>query len=1256
MFEYKCGAKLRIFHFSDIQEGIFGIKPDLREKYSNPEEFKLKYEEILTDLELELKRIHSEKPIDIIVISGDLASGEIPNQDEFLEVQYKNLTEELIPIFKTIFLKGPNKIPKERWIVVPGNHDIHWGNGTERFNEFIQFCKNNGFGDGFKFDNPESIYKSIICFNERTNHRLGILGLNSSLEIYDKETAKNANIPKTYFKKFSQDWDKQFIEIPKILVCHHRLNEISINYNNALNELRNHKVLLALVGDIHIAKEIIDKIEDIGNISAGALFAKKAEREFGIDIIPRQFNIIDIDFETGDVKWEIYSKIDQWKVIRGNQFKLPYAINGNVEKIFNPLDTLKKYKIITDDFEIPIQGRDEITKEIMEEINKGQKFIILSGTGGIGKSSLILELSKQLRLKGFLVGVPNIKSSFNNITRTLEIEAFGGKKWVLFSEFLRGKDVKWTISQNEHINMILDLLYKNICTAFVLECRIEFIEKLDAILSYWQDPINKYSKIISDTRKNIKTLLPLMIDKIISKYYENNSVVINQLEKIVQLSEIRDGLGNPLVAILAADWVSRGKDLIRLNTNEFLENYVESLFFIKKDTQTYKNLEWVSLTRGITKKDLKKLNFKFFSNTTSAIWKQLKDYLVEEDEKVFSIKPDIFIDIIFRSHCFEIWDILLEELSECDDFKEYCLGLSINFIVTFQTSLNKYLSRRNEELKNQLKKDLLNIVNQTQNFITNQKILINPETYIFCLEILLDGQIPIFPENLNIDYLIEGVKDYVMQVEDELVLKKNYSKEQKIQIHLTRIISKFYKNLIDFVYLSESKKNFFKKSIEELIFEKLIHKLGDSFEYRLFIRHTFSKLFNFVFLDSTIEDKNRWFKKIEKKVLDANISNLEREKKDLLTLIKNLYAEIAMNYIVMYDYNKAKGMINEIEEWIINLDNRSKNKLSFNIEYFMIIFYGSIITFLALFFKPDEINEWVNEIENKVMSLEERFIKIKKLDPIIKMNDFYSIIFMNFIYEKEFEQKEIWFNEIEKRLLNSIDHFNELQKIEKKKFFIEIYSRVYGTITKYFYVNEKKNWIIFIEDCIINAKNRHKALENMDYKLYIFNFYKFVIEGLISEEDFSEKNEEWMNFINRRIQNISERLNISLPQIEIFLPSLIIKEEDLYRSYKWSIWLINQPNIFEKIILNKDEYESLITYYCVQTIHRIERHSRNKNEDYNILFSSLETLKNNYFEDFKRIIIGIYEELLTHFELTDVIDNPITLWENRYVDFLRNNQ
>ena len=100
---------IRILHISDIQEGVFGIKPDL--DYDDS-----KYNSFLNDLEVVFKEIHLHNPIDIIIISGDLVS--TGNLTEF-----EDLTNQFISKLKDIF----KSVPNDKWIVVPGNHDVEWG-------------------------------------------------------------------------------------------------------------------------------------------------------------------------------------------------------------------------------------------------------------------------------------------------------------------------------------------------------------------------------------------------------------------------------------------------------------------------------------------------------------------------------------------------------------------------------------------------------------------------------------------------------------------------------------------------------------------------------------------------------------------------------------------------------------------------------------------------------------------------------------------------------------------------------------------------------------------------------------------------------------------------------------------------------------------------------------------------------------------------------------------------------------------------
>ena len=306
---------MRILHLSDIQEGRFGIKPDLQNLF--PENWKDKYKDILMDIKNEFYNIHSKTPIDIIVISGDLAS--MGSKEEF-----DNFTKEFMPIMEDVFLKGPNIIPKNRWLIVPGNHDVQWDMGEKKFDAFINFCKENGFTMHFKLNTPNSIFSSIIFQDKLTNIKIEILLLNSCLEISNQETKNNANISTNYFNKIKDNFSLDE-NSPKIMICHHRLHEISKNFDHALIELRIQNTILALVGDIHKSQPDIDVINNIKCITAGPLLAKKSERKVNADEVPRQFNVYEINLETGILNHATYVKSTHWDKITREPIDLPFG-------------------------------------------------------------------------------------------------------------------------------------------------------------------------------------------------------------------------------------------------------------------------------------------------------------------------------------------------------------------------------------------------------------------------------------------------------------------------------------------------------------------------------------------------------------------------------------------------------------------------------------------------------------------------------------------------------------------------------------------------------------------------------------------------------------------------------------------------------------------------------------------------------------------------------------------------------------------
>ncbi len=305
---YECDTSLNILHISDIQEGRFGIKEDISrvdQDYSN----------YLLDFKNKLEILHRKNKIDIIAISGDLAS--TGTKEEF-----DNLTKEFIPILDNIFLDGKNIVPKNRWIIVPGNHDVEWGKNKARFNNFIQFCRENGFLE-YELNNPKSIYSQTACREKSTGNLLGILGLNSCLEIQDESTRNSSNISNSYYSEFSKGWDEDFREIPKMMVCHHMLHSIKgEKFDHALNTLRENNVLLTLAGDIHKTEPYADEINKIRCIPAGAISATKSERQVGIDVVSRQFNVVNLNLQSGYVKWYTHIFEGTWRKIKNESFYL----------------------------------------------------------------------------------------------------------------------------------------------------------------------------------------------------------------------------------------------------------------------------------------------------------------------------------------------------------------------------------------------------------------------------------------------------------------------------------------------------------------------------------------------------------------------------------------------------------------------------------------------------------------------------------------------------------------------------------------------------------------------------------------------------------------------------------------------------------------------------------------------------------------------------------------------------------------------
>jgi len=166
---------------------------------------------VMEALKRDLKIFNDQKKIDLIVFSGDLIDKGGESFDNSIELAFRTFEEKVIePIMKEIGL------PKERFFIVPGNHDIKRNadedieeigllsklNSTEKVNSFIDSEKQNGIRRILFFKKFEKyIYKDFkeehkltnyhSCFKIKTDGLdIGITCFNSAWRCYDSKNDK----------------------------------------------------------------------------------------------------------------------------------------------------------------------------------------------------------------------------------------------------------------------------------------------------------------------------------------------------------------------------------------------------------------------------------------------------------------------------------------------------------------------------------------------------------------------------------------------------------------------------------------------------------------------------------------------------------------------------------------------------------------------------------------------------------------------------------------------------------------------------------------------------------------------------------------------------------------------------------------------------------------------------------------------------------------------------------------------------------
>ncbi|MFW9971979.1 MAG: hypothetical protein ACFFDF_17450 [Candidatus Odinarchaeota archaeon] len=79
------------------------------------------------------------------------------------------------------------------------------------------------------------------------------------------------------------------------------------------------------MGDFHKSKNRVDEISGIKFITAGSLLAKTSERVSRFDVMNREFNVYEIDVETGILSYTTFIKTQNWEEIKREKVLLPFG-------------------------------------------------------------------------------------------------------------------------------------------------------------------------------------------------------------------------------------------------------------------------------------------------------------------------------------------------------------------------------------------------------------------------------------------------------------------------------------------------------------------------------------------------------------------------------------------------------------------------------------------------------------------------------------------------------------------------------------------------------------------------------------------------------------------------------------------------------------------------------------------------------------------------------------------------------------------
>lgn len=411
-----------------------------------------------------------------------------------------------------------------------------------------------------------------------------------------------------------------------------------------------------------------------------------------------------------------------------------------------------RYDELTDEeFRSAPMAGDHV-EETVKSIRQGNRFTVITGPHGSGKSTVLYKVGRQLQKEGTTVLVPDIRhGNFDFEAVKQGLRARDESRTVLMVAYQEGPQ-EMSVRSDDQISYLFTLLDDGYCDAIVVESRIELLEDFMTVFRRTQR-----SKSVTSVQEHPEIIrcTPLANPEITriadwtSRLLTGNSLPDDQLNKIVAVAEGIPEIAKISSRVLATggtlEGVQAADDVIWRDLQPLRDHY-------DRQSGGRRLLQNLATFRSLTEDELLQFQGDHFDKVDlDEIGEELEGYIHREedgDETRWRLRPDVYTDVLFRRECFTRVATLVEVVIS-NGSPETVSRVFDSLALLYQTARSQNVRDRNE-----------NVIDQQRVVDTAEELFAlieeHGETDLYLESLSRIGQIPVDITSIDTRLLTEA--------------------------------------------------------------------------------------------------------------------------------------------------------------------------------------------------------------------------------------------------------------------------------------------------------------------------------------------------------------------------------------------------------------------------------------------------------------------------------------------------------------------